>query len=224
VPNSRDPQITRANIARRGTFFSRMAFGKCWRVWRVRANQVGESRRIWRVQAKQVGESRRVWRVRAKQVGESWRVWRVLAKPLEECRRKQDRSFYAQITYFICIKRSSLHSLNSRRICQTCLSRVWRVRAKWFGESRRVWRVRHISKKGHFDEYLNSPKMANFRRVLEVAKFAGEWPLLRLSTTFSTLPRVPGLILFRPVSLNFQKVTIVKLFQTQKHLLSSFQI
>ena len=114
-----------------------MTFGECGRVWRVRAKQVGECRRIYRVQAKQVGECRR--------------VWRVLAKPLDECWLKQDRSFYAQITYFICIKRSSLHSLNSpnspnslnsRKTRQTCLSRVWRVLAKWFGECQRVWRVR----------------------------------------------------------------------------------
>ena len=71
------------------------------------------------------------------------------------------RSFYAQITYFICIKRSSLHSLNlpnlpnSRKTCQTCLSRVWRVRAARLGECQRVWQVRNISKKGHFGEYSN---------------------------------------------------------------------
>ncbi len=110
--------------------FPEMIFGECGQVWRVRAKQVGECGQVWRVQAKQVGECRRIYRVRAKQVG--------------ECQRKQERSFYAQITYLICIKRSSLHSLNSpnspnsRKSRQTCLSRVWRVRAKWFGESRRV--------------------------------------------------------------------------------------
>ncbi len=65
--------------------FSKMAFGKCQRVWRVRA--------------KQVGECRQVWQVRANQVGECQRVWRVLAKPLDECWHKKDRSFYAQTTY-----------------------------------------------------------------------------------------------------------------------------
>ncbi len=29
-----------------------------------------------------------------------------------------------------------------------------------------------------FFEYSNSPKLANFWRVLEFDKFAGEWPLL----------------------------------------------
>ena len=58
------------------------------------------------------GQCRRVWCVRAKQVGECRQVWRVLAKPLYECWLNQDRTFYAQITYFICIKLSSLHSLN----------------------------------------------------------------------------------------------------------------
>ena len=97
------------------------------------------------------GECGRVWQVRAKQVGECRRVWRVLAKPLDECWHKKDRLFYAQITYFICIKLFSLHSLNSpnspnslnlRKTRQTCLLRVWRVLAKWFGKCWQVWRVR----------------------------------------------------------------------------------
>ncbi len=130
APNSRDSLITRANVSRRVTFFSKMAFGECWQVWRVRATRLGEC----------------------------WLVWGVLSKPLDECWLKQDRSFYAKITFFICIKRSSLHSLNlpnspnslnSRKTCQTCLSRVWRVRATWLGK---CW------------------------RVLKFAKFAGEWP------------------------------------------------
>ncbi len=171
--------------------------------------QVGECRRVWRVLAKQVGECRRVWQVLAKQLGECRRVWRALAKPLYECWRKQDRLFYAKITYFICIKQSSLHLLNLPnspnllnlcKTCQTCLSQVWQVLAKWFGQCQRVrakqvgecwqvwWvrakqvgecrRVRHISKKDHFGEFNYSPKMVNFRRVLEFAKFAREWPFL----------------------------------------------
>ncbi len=64
TPNSRDSLNTRANLARRVTFFSKMAFGECWRVWRVRAKQVGECRQVWQVRANQVGECRRVWRVR----------------------------------------------------------------------------------------------------------------------------------------------------------------
>ncbi len=133
-------QITRANVSNASLIFPEINFGKCGRVWQVRAKQVGECRQIYRVRAKQVGECRR--------------VWRVLAKPLDECWLKQDRSFYAQITYFICIKRSSLHSqnlpnspnslnlLNLHKTCQTCLSRVFRVLAKWFGECQQVWRVR----------------------------------------------------------------------------------
>ncbi len=58
------------------------------------------------------GKCRQVWQVLAKQVGECRWVWGVLAKPLDECWCKQDRLFYTQITYFICIKRSSLHLLN----------------------------------------------------------------------------------------------------------------
>ncbi len=33
------------------------------------------------------------------------------------------------------------NSLNSCKSCQTCLSQVWGVRAKWFGECRRMYRV-----------------------------------------------------------------------------------
>jgi hypothetical protein len=117
APNLQKWQITRANVSNASLIFPEMTFGKCGRVWQVRAKQVGECRRIYRVRAKQVGECRR--------------VWRVLAKPLDECWLKQDRFFYAQITYFICIKWSSLHSLNlpnlpnslnSRKTRQTCLS------------------------------------------------------------------------------------------------------
>jgi len=35
APNSRKWQITRANVSRRVTFLSKMAFGECGRVWRV---------------------------------------------------------------------------------------------------------------------------------------------------------------------------------------------
>jgi hypothetical protein len=52
APNSRDSLITRANVSRRVTFFSKMAFGECRRVWRVRAKQVGKCWRVWRVLAK----------------------------------------------------------------------------------------------------------------------------------------------------------------------------
>jgi hypothetical protein len=72
APNSRDSLITRANVSRRVTFFSKMAFGECRLVWRVRAKQVGECRQVWRVRAKQVGECRQVWRVLAK-------PWQMLA-------------------------------------------------------------------------------------------------------------------------------------------------
>jgi hypothetical protein len=38
----------------------------------------------------------------------------------------------------------------------------------------RVWRVSRISENGRFGECEYSPKTANFWRVLEFAKFAGE--------------------------------------------------
>jgi hypothetical protein len=112
VPNSRDSLITRANVTRRVLFFSKMVFGKCRQVWRVRATWLGQCRQVWLVHATRLGKCRRVWRVRAAWLGDCRRVWRELAKPLDECRLKQDKLFYAQKTYFICIKRSSLHSLN----------------------------------------------------------------------------------------------------------------
>jgi hypothetical protein len=46
-----------------------------------------------------------------------------------------------------------------------------------------MYRVRPIFQNGHFGEYSNSPKLANFRRVLEFDKFAGEWPLLSSNKT-----------------------------------------
>ncbi len=42
APNSREWRITRANVARRVTFFSKTAVGECWRVWRVLAKRLGE--------------------------------------------------------------------------------------------------------------------------------------------------------------------------------------
>jgi hypothetical protein len=77
APDSREWRITRANVSRRVTFFSKMAFGECPRVWRVRATRLGECWRVWRVRATQLGECRRVWRVRVTRHGECRRVWRV---------------------------------------------------------------------------------------------------------------------------------------------------
>ncbi len=85
-----------------------------------------------------------------------WWVWRVRAKQVGKCRR----------VWRVCA--------NQVGKCR----QVWRVRANQVGECLRVWQVQHISEKGHFGEYSNSPKMANFRRVLKFAKFAGKWPLL----------------------------------------------
>jgi hypothetical protein len=82
APNSQEWQITRANVSRRVTFFSKMAFGECPRVWRVRATRLGECRRVWRVRATRLGECRRVWRVRATRHGECRQVWQVRATRL----------------------------------------------------------------------------------------------------------------------------------------------
>ncbi len=49
APNSRDSHVTRANLSRGVTFFSKTAFGECCRVWRVRATRLGKCRQVWRV-------------------------------------------------------------------------------------------------------------------------------------------------------------------------------
>ncbi len=178
APNSPKWRITHANVSRRVTFFSKMANVECERMYRVRGKWLANVGGMYRVRGKWLANVGRMYRVRPKQVG--------------KCRRKQDRSFYAQITYFICIKRSSLRSLNSPnspnslnscKSRQTCLSRVWRVRAKWLANVGRMYRVRPIFQNGHFGEYSNSPKLANFWRVLEFHKFAGKWPLLSQKST-----------------------------------------
>ncbi len=175
APNLRDLLITLGNVSRRVTFFSKMAFGECQRVWRVRAKQVGECQRVWWVRANQVGECRR--------------VWRVLAKPLDECWHKKDRLFYAQITYFICIKRSSLHSLNLHKLDKFAKlakftqnlpfaslasprKMVWRMSASLASPSKPAWRMStNLASPTHFQK-------GSFWRVLEFDKFAVEWPLL----------------------------------------------
>ena len=47
--DSRDSQITCANLARPVTFFSKMACDECQRVWPVLAKRLGVCRGVWRV-------------------------------------------------------------------------------------------------------------------------------------------------------------------------------
>jgi hypothetical protein len=42
-------RITRANVSRRVTFLSKMAFGECGRVWRVPQMATFWRMRVWRV-------------------------------------------------------------------------------------------------------------------------------------------------------------------------------
>ncbi len=49
VPNLRDSLITCANLARKVTFFQKLAFGECRQVWRVLAKRLGECRVVWGV-------------------------------------------------------------------------------------------------------------------------------------------------------------------------------
>ena len=58
--------------------------------------------------------------------------------------------------------------------------RMYRVRAKGLANVGRMYRVRPIFQKRAFWRVLAFAKLANFRRVLEFDKFAGEWPLLIL--------------------------------------------
>jgi hypothetical protein len=54
---------------------------------------------------------------------------------------------------------------------------VWRMSASLASLSKtgwQIWRVRHISEKSHFGEYSRKQKMANFWRVLALAKFTRE--------------------------------------------------
>jgi hypothetical protein len=64
---------------------------------------------------------------------------------------------------------------------------MYRVRGNWLANVGRMYRVRPIFQNGHFGEYSNLPKLANFWRVLEFDKFAGEWPLLTPSPNKLTL-------------------------------------
>jgi hypothetical protein len=144
LSNGHSPQI-----CQNGKLLVRMCrgeshFSQKWRMSNVSeciesGEMVGECRANVSRQGKWLANVGRMYRVRPKQVG--------------KCRRKQDRSFYEQITYFICIKRSSLHSLNlpnspnslnSLNSCksrQICLSRMYRVRGKWLANVGRMYRV-----------------------------------------------------------------------------------
>jgi hypothetical protein len=49
APNSQKWRITRANVSRRVTFLSKMAFGECGRVWRASQMATFWRMRVWRV-------------------------------------------------------------------------------------------------------------------------------------------------------------------------------
>jgi hypothetical protein len=49
APNSPKWQITRANVSRRVTIFSKMAFGECGRVWQVPQMATFWRMRVWQV-------------------------------------------------------------------------------------------------------------------------------------------------------------------------------
>ena len=88
APNSPKWRITRANVSRRVTFFSKMANVEREQMYRVRGNG---------------------WQMSGECIESGENGWGMLGG---QCRRKQDRLFYIQKKIFLCIKRSSLHSLN----------------------------------------------------------------------------------------------------------------
>ncbi len=69
APNSPKWRITRANVSRRVTFFSKMAFGECERMYRVRGKWLANVGRMYRVRGKWLANVGRMYRVRPKQVG-----------------------------------------------------------------------------------------------------------------------------------------------------------
>jgi hypothetical protein len=54
-----------------------------------------------------------------------------------------------------------------------------------------MYRVRPIFQKRAFWRVLAFAKLANFRRVLEFDKFAGEWPLLIIYLFISDVQYMP---------------------------------
>ncbi len=97
---------------------------RCSQVWRVLTKLFGECRRVCPVDATVFGKCQRVWRVHEQTYSWHCQVWQmsqvpILAKVYTSAHNKEC-SFFAQKTYVICIKRSSLHLPNLRNTCQTC--------------------------------------------------------------------------------------------------------
>jgi len=137
---------------------------------------------MYRVRRKGLANVGRMYRVRGKWLGNVGRMYRVRPKQVGNCRRKEDRSFYAQITYFICIKRSSLHSLNSPnspnslnllnslnsckfafRECIESGESGWRMAGECIQSGESGWRMAgeciesgQNGENGHFGKYSNS--------------------------------------------------------------------
>ena len=98
---------------------------------------------------KPFGECERMYRVRAKQGGEFGKFSEFLSQVILYTKK-----------IFLCIKRSSLPSPNSPNSPNSPkqVTKICSILAKFAGASHK--------------------NLANFWRVLEFAKFAGEWPLL----------------------------------------------
>ncbi len=134
---------------------------------------------MYRVRGKGLANVGRMYRVRGKWLANVGRMYRVRPKQVGNCRRKVDRSFYAQITYFICIKRSSLHLLNSPNslnllnLCKFAFRKCiesgesgWRMAGKCIESGESGWRMAgeciesgQNGENGHFGEYSNSKQV-----------------------------------------------------------------
>jgi hypothetical protein len=143
APNLWDLLITHANLARRVTFFSKMAFGKCRRVWRVWKMTIFGECEFGEYSIKTLAPSQCTF--------QAWYIWAILAK-LAKLAKYHDK-YFGKCEFGKYSKKSlaSLASLASHKKFQNC----------------------------HFGKCEYSPKMDIFCRVLELAKFACEWPFLK---------------------------------------------
>ncbi len=192
APNLPDSLITRANLARRVTFFQKWHLANVGEFGGVLAKCLGNCRRVWQVSQKvlaNVGESGkccRVWWVtNISEKGHFWWMW-VLAKFPKFPKFAKFVKRWKNDTLVVFFVKNGiwrmLVSLASPRQMTWLMSKSLASLAKGLGECRRVWRVTNIFEKCHFGKCEYSPIVQKFWRVLALAKFARELPLLNFKT------------------------------------------
>jgi hypothetical protein len=113
APNSRDSRVTHANLSRRVTFFSKMAFGECWRV----LASVGESGESAQHGSANVGESGESLQTGLAKVGESGK-----SQHQNETRRRRVREYSHEYSQHF----QNSHLQNSLASCHCLLcSQTW---------------------------------------------------------------------------------------------------